>query len=78
MPHLCSGRISISFDVRVSYVSMRLVTEPAPYTGQLLSPAGAHSVSDGTYLFITERHPVPLECFISACSIHPRQLQYRE
>ena len=45
MPHWCSGRISIGFDARVGYVSMRHLTEPAPYTGQILSPAGAHSVS---------------------------------
>ena len=77
MHHWCSGRISIGFDARVGYVSMRHLTEPAPYTGQVLSPAGAHSVSDGTYLFITERHPVSMECFISVCAINPRQIQYR-
>ena len=47
-------------------------------TGQVLSPAGAHFVSDETYLFITERHPVSMDCFISVCAIHPRQLQYIE
>ena len=59
MSHWCFGCISIGFDVRVGYVSMRHLTEPAPYTGQVLSPAGAHSVSDGTHPFITARHPVP-------------------
>ena len=43
----CFGCISIGFDVRVGYVTMRHLTEPAPYTGQFQSPAGAHSVSDG-------------------------------
>ena len=49
----CFGCISIGFDVRVGYVSMRHLTEPAPYTGQVLSPVGEHSVSDGTHPFIT-------------------------
>ena len=74
MPQWRFGRISIGFDNRVGYVSMRHLTELAPYTGQILSPAGAHSVSDLTDPFITARHPLSLECFISVCSIHPRQL----
>ena len=76
MSHWCFGCISIRFDVRVGYLSMRHLTEPAPYTGQILSSAGAHSVSDGTHPFITARHPVSLECLIPVCSINPRQLQY--
>ena len=31
-------RISIGFDVRIGYVSMRHLTEPASYTGQFVSP----------------------------------------
>ena len=36
------------------------LTEPAPYMGQLLSPLGAHSVSGGTLLNTTGRHPESL------------------
>ena len=74
MPIGVSDRISIGFAARVGYVSMRHLTEPAPYTEQVLSPTGAHSVSDGTHPFITARHPVSPECIISVYSIH-RQLQ---
>ena len=75
MSHWLPGRISNGFDARVGYVSMRHLTAPAPYTGQVLSPAGAHSASDGTYLFISKRHPLSMEYSISVCAIHPRQLQ---
>ena len=33
------------------------MTEPAPYTGQVLSPMGAYAVSGGTAPVITECHP---------------------
>ena len=44
-------------------MSTRHLTEPAPYTRQVLSPAGAHSVSDGIHPFITARHSVSLKNF---------------
>ena len=38
-------------------MSVRHLTEPVPYMGQVLSPMGAQSVSGGTALVITECHP---------------------
>ena len=69
MPHWCSGRISVGFDARVDYVSMRHLTEPAPYTGQFLTPAGTHSVSDGTYIFY-HRTPSGVHGMFHFCLFH--------
>ena len=62
MTQWCSGCISIGFDAKVGYVSVRHLTEPAPYTGQILSPTGAHSVSDAKHPFSSARHTVSQEC----------------
>ena len=59
MPHWCFGCISIGFDVRVGYVSMHHLTEPVPYTGQVLSPALGHILSVMGHILLS---PQVIQC----------------